>query len=321
MRHFSDGLPPDALSPRGAAKGRARRQQGQRPRGPGERAPAGSRRGLRCGRRPPEGTGSAAGGGPRTPRVQARGQPSAGRGLGRDRKAAPRPPSCPVPRASQGRGAPTAQRDLPGVRTRSQRSRSRRAVRPGPREENPAREPSVRGEAHGSEHPCKATPWRRRPAPTGLPPARRRGDLPPPPGTLVGFRGPAGTAAPAQHVAWGSARGTAPRPRTRTAARRGGVGDGARPQPRSEPRPPALGRSGRGGRGPPGTHLSCRRRARRPLKPTGPCAAARPFPTTRRPHGPGHAGHRLSALTRPRDPAALRPALPEPPEAPASLRA
>ncbi|XP_034500227.1 basic proline-rich protein-like [Ailuropoda melanoleuca] len=34
--------------------------------------------------------------------------------------------------------------------------------------------------------------------------------------------------------------------------------------------------------------------------------------------GPGDAGHRISALTRPRDPAARRPALPAPPEAPAS---
>lgn len=38
-------------------------------------------------------------------------------------------------------------------------------------------------------------------------------------------------------------------------------------------------------------------------------------------NGPGDAGHRISALTRPRDPAARRPALPAPPEAPASPRA
>lgn len=139
----------------------------------GERAPAGSRRrsapraastrrdGQRGGKRTT-----------RTPRVQVRGQPSAGRGLGREEGSAPHPELSRAEGFEGTRGAHSPARPSPGPHALGEVAQPlcgaagvrRSPRRPGPREEDtaparlprarprkprgpPAREPSVRGEA------------------------------------------------------------------------------------------------------------------------------------------------------------------------------
>lgn len=228
--------PSDALSSRAALAIPGRgdsKASGPAARGRGRRQARAA--GLRCGRRPPEGTGSAAGRcPPGLPGCKGEASSQSARAWD-ERKAAPPPPA--VPTRGLRRGAGRSQRSATFSGSAHARRGRAAAVRcgrgpplPGPagpapgvhgarttaggpaaqatRTPSPGAEraggriPEVPAapEAHGSEGTCKVTPWRSRPALTGRPPARSR-ELPTPPGRLVGFRGPAGTAARAQHVA------------------------------------------------------------------------------------------------------------------------
>ncbi|XP_045867847.1 transcription initiation factor TFIID subunit 4-like [Meles meles] len=281
--------------------------QGQRPGSTGERAPAGSRRRFALRAASTRRDGQRSGKMPtRTPRVQGRGQQSVGPSLGREEGSAPPPPAVPTRGLRRGAGRSQRSATFSGsAHTRRGRAAAVRCGR-GPPLPGPA------GPAPGG-HGARTTAGD---------PAAQATRTPSPGAERAGGRIPEVPAAPEAHGSEGTCKVTPWRSRPALTGR---------PPARSRELPTPPGRLV-GFRGPAGTAAPAQHRTARhspvlpPSCPPTPQAnralrRSPPFPTTRRPHGPGHAGHRLSALTRPRDPAALRPTLPEPPEAPTSLRA